>query len=795
MHDVGKTMSGLLLASAMPLLVTASPLVRATIDGRNLTLRAVWSKSTPELVPASPSSSLSPTGKPLGLVFGGDACRPIRTDATREPFILFVRAGGCSSDAKMSSAINAGATAIIYADDFATEYNVSSSLSLADPASSTPAPAPASMDLVDPCLVKCDMGRGMVDSHALSTAEVLSGLPGRCPAPSGYNGRPCPTSLCAFSSAANGTRAREVCCVLALPPEPVDLQLHSRETATALPAISLNVPAAHALERACLPALSPVVGGGVRLSACRVSLVDEDDPAQWDGSNFLTWLVGTCVAAVAAKLAADEHHRQDACQEEAEAEGGGTAAAMSASAKADLSGATIDPNAAYTLIVFASGGLLAMYFLVQLGLFNIVLGINIMFVFASSSAIAQLLTIPHASSVLPPAVGRLPVRLPSILGVAGDEASLSDVAGGLAALALGLLWFLMRRDPWAWLLQDAMAACICVLFVSTIRVSSLRVGALFLGLFFCYDIFMVFISPLIFHKSVMLEVATAGRSKHTLGEYGECVRTLGDSMPLLFKLPRLSEVMSSSSTIAEAEFFPPTPPQQLPAGQLQAPDWAGNSASGSYYRGGGGGGRYGERQSFWWRLSGAHDQFAMIGLGDIVLPALLIAFARRLDLVTAAKRRLGSASTTACGYYAWAVIGYGAGLFVTLCANIYGWTFNGVQGQPALLYLVPGVVGAIFLRSLLLHDVTPVWEGSPLPQPPEDLSNLGCDGCRGPMLLGDTVWSDPSKDVDYCAACYPALPAEKRGELTEQFVYQRCGIDPPPRKREGASPPAGAMLL
>jgi hypothetical protein len=62
------------------------------------------------------------------------------------------------------------------------------------------------------------------------------------------------------------------------------------------------------------------------------------------------------------------------------------------------------------------------------------------------------------------------------------------------------------------------------------------------------------------------------------------------------------------------------------------------------------------------------------------------------------------------------------------------------------------------------------------------------------MLLGDTVWSDPSKDVDYCAACYPALPAEKRGELTEQFVYQRCGIDPPPRKREGASPPAGAML-
>ena len=75
-----------------------------------------------------------------------------------------------------------------------------------------------------------------------------------------------------------------------------------------------------------------------------------------------------------------------------------------------------------------------------------------------------------------------------------------------------------------------------------------------------------------------------------------------------------------------------------------------------------------------------------------MLPALAIAYGRRIDLYRAAAGSvslLGKVSSCCSfGYFGWSVAGYGLGLAVTLAANAYGWTFNGVQGQPALLYVI-----------------------------------------------------------------------------------------------------------
>lgn len=166
----------------------------------------------------------------------------------------------------------------------------------------------------------------------------------------------------------------------------------------------------------------------------------------------------------------------------------------------------------------------------------------------------------------------------------------------------------------------------------------------------------------------------------------------------------------------------------------------------------------------------------MIGLGDIVLPSLAIAYGRRIDLASAAA---SGQTPSRCGYFLFAVLGYAVGLIVTQAANAYGWTFNGVQGQPALLYLVPGVIGFQLLRALLARDLEAVWEGSALPQPPANLSSLGCDGCGNGMLLDDHVWSDESRNVDYCPSCYVALPEGKQAALVEMPVYRRCKVDPP----------------
>ena len=64
-----------------------------------------------------------------------------------------------------------------------------------------------------------------------------------------------------------------------------------------------------------------------------------------------------------------------------------------------------------------------------------------------------------------------------------------------------------------------------------------RLAALFLGLMFAYDVFMVFISPLLFHTSIMMAVATAGEATAHAAD-GVCVRTEAESMPMLMSVPR-----------------------------------------------------------------------------------------------------------------------------------------------------------------------------------------------------------------------------------------------------------------
>lgn len=158
---------------------------------------------------------------------------------------------------------------------------------------------------------------------------------------------------------------------------------------------------------------------------------------------------------------------------------------------------------------------------------------------------------------------------------------------------------------------------------------------------------------------------------------------------------------------------------------------------------------------------------SMLGLGDIVVPGMLMALALRFDLyqyykkqiklvpveltselaspsspetttttITTTHRRvkplfasthnqwgnrlwttpLGSllpvrdalSATAATAfpkpYFYASVVGYAAGMFVTLSAML---VYN--HGQPALLYLVPGVTGSLWLTALARREVAEVW--------------------------------------------------------------------------------------
>lgn len=87
--------------------------------------------------------------------------------------------------------------------------------------------------------------------------------------------------------------------------------------------------------------------------------------------------------------------------------------------------------------------------------------------------------------------------------------------------------------------------------------------------------------------------------------------------------------------------------------------------------------------------------YSLLGLGDIVIPGIFVALALRYDM----SRGRGPRAF-------WSTFaGYVAGIVATII--IMNW-FQ--AAQPALLYIVPGVVGALAAHVLLAHELQPILE-------------------------------------------------------------------------------------
>eukprot|EP00887_Chlorella_sp_A99_P006988 scaffold2.g6988.t1 len=82
--------------------------------------------------------------------------------------------------------------------------------------------------------------------------------------------------------------------------------------------------------------------------------------------------------------------------------------------------------------------------------------------------------------------------------------------------------------------------------------------------------------------------------------------------------------------------------------------------------------------------AGGKAPFSMLGLGDIVIPGIFVALVLRYDAVSGFRTR----------YFRSAFAGYGAGLAATIVVmNVFQ------AAQPALLYIVPGVLLATFAHA------------------------------------------------------------------------------------------------
>jgi len=398
--------------------------------------------------------------------------------------------------------------------------------------------------------------------------------------------------------------------------------------------------------------------------------------APYNFSAILIWMLGVLVAAIAAHASAADYRRatqeinskqeqqqQEMHSDEEKDEHNGerlalTKASLISPGPSYSQEESVELNAshAFIFVIMASSGLLILFF------FKIYSLVKVMYTFGCSNAVRQVIFLPLFSFIFRQL--RITDRMVWRTNIEDiGDLTILDIISGIISYVLGFGWLYVAftshgREPsiFFWGMQDIMGACICIVFLGSIKLNSMRVASILLLMAFFYDIFFVFVTPLIFKgQSVMITVATSGGPPKAdplwCEKYpndGNCQG--GDPLPMLFTVPRIADYQGGSS---------------------------------------------------------------MLGLGDIVLPGLLLSFAARLD---AAKQLMGVISGNmhnhkrmCCShntYFGPTVVAYAIGL---LMANAAVYLMN--MGQPALLYLVPMCVGTMAFLGWRRKELSMLWEG------------------------------------------------------------------------------------
>lgn len=286
-----------------------------------------------------------------------------------------------------------------------------------------------------------------------------------------------------------------------------------------------------------------------------------------------------------------------------------------------------------------------------------------------------------------------------------------DIISHICGYALGTAWLVMCftvRHPedyvFFWVMQDVMGACMCITFLIVIKLNSLKVASLLLIVAFFYDIFFVFVTPLLFKgKSIMITVATSGGPPSAdpawCEKYPDDVNCQGgDPLPMLFTIPRIGDYQGGSSLLGLGDivckFGYIVFERHLESTNALITD----------------------------RVSFAIYCFSTHSICKV--PGLLLSFAARLDAAKSFLGLIGGGNGTlncsySCpeqrycgflrfccngGYFVPSVIAYAVGL---LMANMAVYLMQ--MGQPALLYLVPCCVGTMSFMAWRRNELSSLW--------------------------------------------------------------------------------------
>ncbi|XP_042046817.1 signal peptide peptidase-like 5 isoform X2 [Salvia splendens] len=193
--------------------------------------------------------------------------------------------------------------------------------------------------------------------------------------------------------------------------------------------------------------------------------------------------------------------------------------------------------------------------------------------------------------------GQKTVKLP----VVGKITVLSLVVL-IICLVFAIVWAATRKKSFSWIGQDILGIFMMISVLQLARLPNIKVATALLCCAFVYDIFWVFLSPYIFHDSVMIAVGFGQFLNHS----SSLVSVFQPALFSLFKVARGKN--SGGESIPMLLRFP--------------------------------------------KLSDPYYGYNMIGYGDILFPGLLVTFSHRFDKA--------HGKSGANGYFLWLIIGYGS---------------------------------------------------------------------------------------------------------------------------------------
>ena len=301
-----------------------------------------------------------------------------------------------------------------------------------------------------------------------------------------------------------------------------------------------------------------------------------------------------------------------------------------------------------------------------------------------------------------------------------------DVASSVAAALLVTDW-LVRGT---WVSHNILGCAMCVQFISLVHFPSLRMAALCLSMLFMYDFFWVFYSaslPVFDGKNVMVEVATKAATSpvYLLAEYFQWqwlldVATETVELPLKLMYPVTFEVQLAASAAAATTAAATTAAATTSGAVAAAAAAAVVEAAAP--------------------TTVTITRHLMLGLGDITIPGVLVAYAASCDYILsiagvdptalanksgrkAASGQLGDMeaghAVTVAGNIVvpqagaqklllmpFTLVGYAAGL---CCAFFFSYFMQ--HPQPALIYIVPACLAALGARAHAVGCLGEVWRG------------------------------------------------------------------------------------